>query len=38
MLVKKLGVNFYCRCYADFLSASLFDQIIMFTVTLMIAI
>ena len=35
--VKKCWKNFvglhYCRCYADFVSASLFNQIIMFTVS-----
>ena len=34
MLVKKNWVSmFYFRYYAEFVSASLFNQIIMFTVT-----
>ena len=31
MLVKKMGVNALRRCHADFVSASLFNQIIIFT-------
>ena len=30
---KKKLVSIYCRCYVDFVSASLFNQMIMFTVT-----
>ena len=33
MLVKKLSVKkhwLYCRCYADFVSASLFNQLTIF--------
>ena len=35
MLVNKLGVDVskLSGCYADFVSASLFNQIIMFTMT-----
>ena len=33
MLVNKLGVDVLLLCYADFVSASLFNQIIMFTMT-----
>ena len=39
MLVNKLGVDvLLLTCYADFVSASLFNQIIMFTMTSIIAL
>ena len=38
MLVKNWVSLFYCRCYADFVSESLFNQIFMFTVTSIIAL
>ena len=38
MLVKIQVTILYCQCHADFVSASLFNQLIMFTVTQIIAL
>ena len=38
MLVKNWVSVLYCRCYADLVSANIFKQIIMFTVTRIIGL
>ena len=38
MLEKKLGVKLYCQCNAEFALSSLFNKIIMLTVTWIITL